>query len=488
MISREDLDFAILKLNQERCLKNMEHVRDEFIMKKQEFSLFQAEHFESMRRQIDIKRETTIQRLISQNGDQIDRLNEHSETMIRQIEETEERFRTNFNRQLVQPFTEINFENENTQIESIISSNQNIDIDTLKNKYSQYNAELNDAKWKLNIFEIFKQDLINSNKSVESKTDDNIGVLELSSTFLDVAQIENILFSSFGNGVTNKLKIFNINSKCTLKTLSFNLGMVTCMTTMLDTYKVVIACQNDNSIRIWDLIEDKCVKTFQGHSSQVLCLKVLPNGQLASGSSDFSIKLWSVISDQTNDCLFTLTGHYESITSLDYLETRNFLVSASEDKNIRVWNLKERQCERIISGHTDVVTCVKCFKGENGEEFICSGSHDYTIEIWNGTRGESLKTLIGHKHFVCDLELNRARDRLISSSSDKTVFIWNLHTYECITVLEFFVTGFKFSPYTDKLVCSTYYGNIIRIVDIDTKKCLKFNIDDSIKCMEICLC
>ena len=72
MISREDLDYAILKLNQEKCLKNMEHVRDEFLMKKQEFSLFQAEHFESMRRQIDIKRETTIQRLISQNGDQID--------------------------------------------------------------------------------------------------------------------------------------------------------------------------------------------------------------------------------------------------------------------------------------------------------------------------------------------------------------------------------------------------------------------------------
>ena len=96
--------------------------------------------------------------------------------------------------------------------------------------------------------------------------------------------------------------------------------MVTCMTTMLDTFKVVIACQNDNNIRIWDLIEDKCVKTFQGHTSSVLCLKVLPNGQLASGSSNFSIKLWSMILDQTNDCLFTLTGHYESITSLDYLE------------------------------------------------------------------------------------------------------------------------------------------------------------------------
>ena len=269
MISREDLEYAIQKLNQEKCLKNMEHVRDEFLMKKQEFSLFKADHFESIRRQIDIKRETTIQRLISQNGDEIDRLNEQSETMIGQIEETEERFRTNFNRQLVHPFTEINFENENIQIQSIIS-NQNTDIDTLKNKFSQFNAKLNDAKWKLNIFVIFKQDLINSNKFVECKTDDSVGVLVLSSTFLDVAQIENIVFGSFhsfGSGVTNKLKVFNINSKCTLKTLSFNLGMVTCMTTMLDTYKVVIACQNDNSIRIWDLIEDKCVKTFQGHST-----------------------------------------------------------------------------------------------------------------------------------------------------------------------------------------------------------------------------
>ncbi len=36
----------------------------------------------------------------------------------------------------------------------------------------------------------------------------------------------------------------------------------------------------------------KCVNTLTGHTDRVFCLAVLPDGTLASGSYDRTIKLW----------------------------------------------------------------------------------------------------------------------------------------------------------------------------------------------------
>ena len=41
-------------------------------------------------------------------------------------------------------------------------------------------------------------------------------------------------------------------------------------------------------------IRGECLKTLQGHTSSLYCLQMLPSGQLASGSSDKTIKIWDI--------------------------------------------------------------------------------------------------------------------------------------------------------------------------------------------------
>ena len=48
----------------------------------------------------------------------------------------------------------------------------------------------------------------------------------------------------------------------------------------------------DYSVKIWDVATGAEVRTLEGHEDMVWALAALPNGQLASGSADYSIHVW----------------------------------------------------------------------------------------------------------------------------------------------------------------------------------------------------
>ena len=47
----------------------------------------------------------------------------------------------------------------------------------------------------------------------------------------------------------------------------------------------------DKTIKLWDLKEEKDVKTLEGHTGGVVSVKVLKNGNLVSYSHDDTMKL-----------------------------------------------------------------------------------------------------------------------------------------------------------------------------------------------------
>ena len=72
-------------------------------------------------------------------------------------------------------------------------------------------------------------------------------------------------------------------------------------------------------------------KNVTGHGGPVYSLAVLQNGDLASGSSDQTIKIWDIL---TGSMKRTLTGHTNSVVSLAVLQ-KGDLASGSLDKTIR---------------------------------------------------------------------------------------------------------------------------------------------------------
>ena len=75
-----------------------------------------------------------------------------------------------------------------------------------------------------------------------------------------------------------------------------------------------------------------------GHTDWVGTLVKLPNGSIASGSSDSTVKICVRIwNPNTGSLIYCLIGHTAAIWTLATLPNGN-LASCSDDKTVKIWN------------------------------------------------------------------------------------------------------------------------------------------------------
>jgi WD40 repeat protein len=81
----------------------------------------------------------------------------------------------------------------------------------------------------------------------------------------------------------------------------------------------------DHTIRLWDSASGACERVFEGHQGSVGALAVLGDGRLASGSGDNTIRLWDPAQpDGAPRVLFVADA---AITALVAHHTRLLLVA-----------------------------------------------------------------------------------------------------------------------------------------------------------------
>lgn len=79
-----------------------------------------------------------------------------------------------------------------------------------------------------------------------------------------------------------------------ISTLKGHTVSVTALNTFAndDQSQMLISGSYDTNIKLWDLRSKNCVNTFKGHSMQVNCLQVSPDGKwISSGSQDGLVKV-----------------------------------------------------------------------------------------------------------------------------------------------------------------------------------------------------
>lgn len=145
---------------------------------------------------------------------------------------------------------------------------------------------------------------------------------------------------------------------------------------------------------------------------------------LITGSYDKTAIVWNL---ETGQVLRTLKGHARSIRTLQFDDTK--LVTGSMDNTLRIWNYHTGQCIRTLEGHTDGVVHLNfnC-------RILASGSADSTIKIWNFHTGECF-TLSGHTKAVNHVSIQKDSTTLVSSSEDGSIRIWDLEKRACARVL-----------------------------------------------------
>ncbi len=91
--------------------------------------------------------------------------------------------------------------------------------------------------------------------------------------------------------------------------------------------------------------------TLSSHTSTIMALAALPEGNLASSSDDLTLKIWNL---KTGSLLFTLIDHTDVVWSLAALANGN-LASGSKDTTVKIWNPNVGSLLYTLYGHTDLV-------------------------------------------------------------------------------------------------------------------------------------
>ncbi|MBI5185177.1 MAG: WD40 repeat domain-containing protein [Nitrospinae bacterium] len=80
----------------------------------------------------------------------------------------------------------------------------------------------------------------------------------------------------------------------------------------------------------------------KGHTGPVTCMVVLPDGRLASGSEDHTIRIWDINAKTS----IVLEGHNSKVIHLAAFPDGR-LASASESGEVRVWNIERKTSKKL---------------------------------------------------------------------------------------------------------------------------------------------
>lgn len=188
------------------------------------------------------------------------------------------------------------------------------------------------------------------------------------------------------------------------------------------------SCSTDKKVLICRVGEEQPLRVYTGHMDEVNAVKWDPSGKLlASCSDDFTAKVWNVASEQTAP-MYDFKDHKAEIYTLKWSPTgpgsmnpqkQKMLATASFDGSVRLWNVQDGTCIRVFSRHRDSVYSV-AFSPSG--DYLASGSLAGQLYIWNVLEGVHVKSFKG-KGDIFEVAWNVEETRVAACFSSNVVSV-----------------------------------------------------------------
>lgn len=198
--------------------------------------------------------------------------------------------------------------------------------------------------------------------------------------------------------------------------------------------KRIVSAAEDASVRVWNIERGTQIHHFQGHSKKVNAIAVTPDGgRVVSAGQDKTIKIWDL---QTGREIANLQGHTAYVNAVVVTPDGRRAISAAADHTLRVWDIATPFAHggiaeswrelKVLKGHSDSVE--KILITPDGRRVI-SSSVDKTIRIWDLDSGEQLHALRGHQSIISVFMILPDGRRLVTSSiEDFSVKVWDIES------------------------------------------------------------
>ncbi|KAG9129285.1 hypothetical protein Leryth_015667 [Lithospermum erythrorhizon] len=224
----------------------------------------------------------------------------------------------------------------------------------------------------------------------------------------------------------------------------------------------IITASGDQSIKLWDAQEKKCIRSLMGHTGSVKSISSHPNNHdiILSGSRDGSFALWDLRCNENSQqrrCLSPYAMIHEahthpcrrrvrrgkassmSITSVLYLKDEVSVATAGAvDSVIKFWdtrNLKSpliQTCPQPESMNEKVRPChgISCLSQDLNGVYISASGMDSRIYLYNVLKLEEgpVKTFSGCsiESFFVKSAISPDAAHILSGSSDGNAYVWQV--------------------------------------------------------------
>jgi katanin p80 WD40 repeat-containing subunit B1 len=168
-----------------------------------------------------------------------------------------------------------------------------------------------------------------------------------------------------------------------------HLGNVHCGHIGRKSGQVLVTGGEDKRVSVWTIGKPNAIMSLTGHSSPVHSVMFDMNEEhVFAGSEGGSIRLWNLGEQKV---VRTFSGaHRSSVTCMDMHPYCDLFCSGSLDTNVRLWDTRKKQPLLTLKGHSGRVNCV-CFSPDG--RWISSGSDDGYLKLWDLTAGKLLMDL-----------------------------------------------------------------------------------------------
>ncbi|MFF8288605.1 helix-turn-helix domain-containing protein [Streptomyces sp. NPDC016309] len=231
--------------------------------------------------------------------------------------------------------------------------------------------------------------------------------------------------------------------------------------------KLLAAAGADHTVRLWDVTGRRPPATLTGHRESVYSVDFSPDGRtLASAGSDGTVRLWDVAGRRP---LGALTGTHGDVFSVVFAPDGRTLASAGSDRAVRLWDVATRRHLTALAGHTDFVNDV-VFSPDG--RTLASAGDDLAVRLWDvGTR-RPLAALTGHTGAVRGVAFAPDGGLLASSGNDGTVRLWDPRLRRPVGALTGHTgsaRGIAFSP-DGRTLASSGNDRTVRLWDVGTRR------------------
>ncbi|CAG9472269.1 pre-mRNA-processing factor 17, putative [Plasmodium vivax] len=209
----------------------------------------------------------------------------------------------------------------------------------------------------------------------------------------------------------------------------------------------------------------KEIHTYKGHKMGVQKIRFFPKygNYILSASLDHTLKLWGVY--KSKSCVRTYKGHFKGVKDVLFDNDGANFLSCSYDNNVIYWDTEYGKIKGVYN-QKKTPYCL-CLNHDDPNTFLVGGANNKICHIDFRTGNIELE-YNEHLQAINTITLCENNKKLISTSDDKKIFIWEYGLPVVVKYISdasmFSITAVSVHPSNNFFLCQSM-NNVITVYE-----------------------